>query len=71
VVKDDDHGLATADRAHAGEHRLADATARTAEPLRRLSEAIGHRQQVAEDEGVERDEGGVRLAEALRIDQQP
>ena len=59
------------DGARSGQHRLADATARTGEPLRRLSQAIGHRQQVAEDEGIERDEGGVRLPEALLIDQQP
>ena len=71
VVEDDDHRLATADRCRAGQHRLADATAGTAEPLRRLGEAIGHRQQVAEDERVERDEGGVGLPEALLIDQQP
>jgi hypothetical protein len=54
-----------------GQHRLADATTGTAEPLRRLSETIGYRQQISEDERIERDEGGVRLAEALRIDQQP
>ena len=61
VIEDDDHRLATPDSRRAGEHRLADATAGTAEPLRRLSETIGYRQQVAEDERVERDEGGVRL----------
>ena len=69
VVEHDDHRLAPADRSRAGQHRLADATAGTAEPLRRLSEAIGHRQQVAEDEGIERHESGVRLPEALLIDQ--
>ena len=71
VVEDDHHCFATADRCRAGEHRLADATAGTAEPLRRLSEAIGYRQQVAEDERVERHESGVRLPKAPLIDQQP
>ena len=70
MIEDDHHRLATADRRRAGEHRLADATAGTAEPLRRLSETIGYRQQVAEDERVERHEGGVRLRKLL-IDQQP
>ena len=71
VIEDDDHRLAPPDSARAGKHRLADATTGTAEPLRRLSETIGYRQQISEDERIERDEGGVRLAEALRIDQQP
>ena len=71
VVQDDHHGFATADRA------VPVSTASLTPPLgppnrsAASAKAIGNRQQVAENERVERDQSGVRLPEAPLIDQQP
>jgi hypothetical protein len=63
-----EHHFAASNDPDAGEHRLADSATGTTKALRRLRQSVGHRQQIAEDERIERDKGCIRLAEARLVD---